>query len=120
MSPFWNNMAAKTVNRQLNLTRSNNCYFFDFYFYSFSTVWNSKSLLFSTLLIILKWILKKLNEADTYLYFLTVQKVTVSLPTKCLRNPTSGSALIGDIPVFSRHFVPKRGHQPPQYKSDCD
>ena len=39
---------------------------------------------------------KKFNEIDTSLYFLTVEKVSVSLPTKCLSNPTSGSALIGD------------------------
>ena len=43
-----------------------------------------------------QFILKRLNETDTSLYFLTVEKVAVFLPTKCLRNPTSGSALIGD------------------------
>ncbi len=42
------------------------------------------------------YIFKKLNETDTSLYFLTVEKVAVSLPTKCLSNPTIGSALIGD------------------------
>ena len=42
------------------------------------------------------WVKKKLNETDTSSYFLTVAKVTVSLPTKCLRNPMSGSAWIGD------------------------
>ena len=39
---------------------------------------------------------EKLNENDTSLYFITVEKVTISLPTKCLRNPTRGLVLIGD------------------------
>ena len=38
---------------------------------------------------------KKLHETDTSVDFLTVEKVAVSLPIKCLRNPTSGSVLIG-------------------------
>ena len=46
----------------------------------------------------------KLRETDTSLYFLTVEKVAVSLPTKCLRNPTTGSALIGDEPVSAAMF----------------
>src|SRR5258705_5923371 len=41
----------------------------------------------------------KLNETDTSLYFLTLERVAVSLPTKCLGNPTSGSASGGDFPV---------------------
>src|SRR5258705_2852671 len=77
----------KVVNRQLKLTRSND--FYDFYFYYFSTVWKSKSLYF--FYFFQKYIfLKKLNETDTSLYFETVEKVTVSLPTKCLINHTSG------------------------------
>ena len=42
-----------------------------------------------------KFFLKKWNETDTSLYFLTVEKVMVSLLTKCLSRPTIGSALIG-------------------------
>ena len=49
--------------------------------------------------------LKKLNKTDTSLYFLTVEKVSVSLPTKFLRNPTSGSALIGDHRSGHAHFL---------------
>src|SRR5258705_10647550 len=37
-----------------------------------------------------------LNKTDTYLYFLTLEKVAVSLPTKCLSDPTSGSVFIGN------------------------
>ena len=33
----------------------------------------------------------KLNKTDTSLYFLTLEKVAVSLPTKCLSDPTRGS-----------------------------
>src|SRR5258705_1309490 len=95
---FGTKLRLKLVNRHLKLTRSNDFYFYDFYFYFFyfSTVWKSKSLYFfllkKNIYIFLKKIdffLKKLNETDTSLYFLTVEKVTVSLPTKCLRNPTS-------------------------------
>ena len=49
----------------------------------------------------------KLNESDTCLYFLTVEKVAISRPTECLRNPTSGSVLICHYPVFSRHDFQK-------------
>ena len=37
-----------------------------------------------------------LDETDTSIYFLIVEKVAVSLPIKCTSNPTSGSGLIGD------------------------
>ena len=42
-----------------------------------------------------KWnfVFEKLNKTDISLHFLTVVKVAVSLPTKCLVNYTSGSAL---------------------------
>ncbi len=36
------------------------------------------------------------DKTDTSLYVLTIEKVAVSLPKKCLRNPSSGSVLIGD------------------------
>ena len=45
-----------------------------------------------------------LNKTDTSLYFLTLEKVAVSLPTKCLSNPTSGSVLIGDYRLGPAHF----------------
>ena len=48
--------------------------------------------------------LKKFHETDTSLDFLTVEKVAVSLPTKCLSNPTSGSVLIGDYMLGHAHF----------------
>ena len=65
--------------------------------FSFTTVVqfaNLKSLIFSTSLIFLnkmeKYVyLKNLHETDTSLYFITAEKVAVSLPTKCLCNPTS-------------------------------
>src|SRR5258705_2828021 len=44
------------------------------------------------------------NKTDTSLYFLTVEKVAVSLPTKCLSNPMSGSVLIGDYRLGPAHF----------------
>src|SRR5258705_12120931 len=48
--------------------------------------------------------LKKLNETDASLSFLTVEQVAVSLPTKCLSNPTSCSVLIGDYRLSPAHF----------------
>ena len=48
--------------------------------------------------------LKKLNETDTSLYFLTVETVAVSFPTKCLSNPTSGSILMCDYKLGPAHF----------------
>ena len=48
---------------------------------------------------------KKLNTIDTSLYFLTVEKVAVSLPTKCLSDPTSGSVLIGNYRLGPAPFV---------------
>ena len=36
------------------------------------------------------YLFEKVNKTDTSLYFLTVEKVAVSLPTKCLSNPTNG------------------------------
>src|SRR5258705_2387767 len=36
-----------------------------------------------------------IQQTDTTLYFLTLEKVAVSLPTKCLSDPTSGSVFIG-------------------------
>ena len=42
------------------------------------------------------YIFLKLNKMGTSLYFLTVEKVAVSLPTKCLSDPTSGLVFIGD------------------------
>src|SRR5258705_8917936 len=53
------------------------------------------------------------NKTDTSLYFLTVEKVAVSLPTKCRRNPTSGSALIGDHRFGHAHFL-QRGNINPR------
>ena len=49
-SPLWKSWRFVLVNRQLKVTRSNEFYFYDFYYYFdyFSTVCNSKSLLFST------------------------------------------------------------------------
>src|SRR5258705_13117811 len=44
---------------------------------------------------------KKLYKTDTFLYVLTVEKAAVSLPTKCLGNPTSGTASGGDYTIFS-------------------
>src|SRR5258705_5906203 len=52
---------------------------------------------------------KKLNETDTSLYFLTVEKTVVSLPTKCLGNPTRGSASGGDYTIFSAIPVTNKG-----------
>ena len=49
------------------------------------------------------YIFFKLNKTDTSLYFLTLEKVAVSLPTKCLSDPTNGSVLIDDY---------KLGHAP--------
>src|SRR5258705_3774524 len=88
--------------------KSKGMYFFHIYIYIY--ILNSGIFFF------------KVNEPDTSLYFLTVEKVAVSLPAKCLRNPTSGSALIGDYPVllpgnatlikcsftFSAHYCSKR------------
>src|SRR5258705_12998276 len=72
---------------------------------TFSTVWKCKSLSFFLLKKLENFFFVfKLNETGTSLYFLTVEKVAVSLPTKCLSNPTSGSALIGDEQVFSRRY----------------
>ena len=48
--------------------------------------------------------MKKLNETDTSLYLLTLEKVAVSLPTKCLSNPTSGSVLIGNYRLGHAHL----------------
>src|SRR5258705_13388005 len=48
---------------------------------------------------------KTLNKTDTSLYFLTVRKVLVSLPTKFLRNPTSGSAVMGYYKLGPAHFL---------------
>ena len=46
----------------------------------------------------------KSTKADTSLYFLILEKVAVSLPTKFLSNPKSGSVLIGDYRFGSAHF----------------
>src|SRR5258705_8876657 len=94
-----------TCNRLLKLNHYNHCYIYDFFFYFYycGTVCNSKSqyffVLFSKQHISKEWeiyIFFKLNKTDTSLYFLTLKKVEVSLPTKCLSDPTSGSVLIGD------------------------
>src|SRR5258705_795808 len=53
--------------------------------------------------------LKKLNKTDTFLYFLTVEKMALSLPPKCLRNPTSGSAVMSDYRLGPAHFL-QRGN----------
>ena len=45
-----------------------------------------------------------LNKIDTSLYFITLEKVGISLPTKCLSDPTSGSVLIGDYRLSHAHF----------------
>src|SRR5258705_3196242 len=55
---------------------------------------------------------KKLYKTDTFLYVLTVEKAAVSLPTKFLGNPTSGSASGGDYTIFRLHHLPGREHQP--------
>src|SRR5258705_4812549 len=47
-----------------------------------------------------------IQQTDTTLYFLTLEKVSVSLPAKCLSDPTSGSVFIGNYklgPAPSRH-----------------
>ena len=55
------------------------------------------------------YFLKKLHESDTSLDFLSVENVAVSLPTKYLSNPTSGSVLIGDYRFGSAQF-PRLGN----------
>ncbi len=45
-----------------------------------------------------------LDETDTSIYFLIVEKVAVSLPTKCASNSESGSGLIGDNWLGHAHF----------------
>src|SRR5258705_12016304 len=72
---------------------------------TFYTVWNSKSLSFIYLFLQKKYfkldfLFLRFNKTDTSLYFLTVEQVAVSLLTKCLSNPTSGSPLTGYSPVF--------------------
>src|SRR5258705_12219119 len=37
-----------------------------------------------------------IQQTDTTLYFLTLEKVAFSLSTKCLSDPTSGSVFIGN------------------------
>ena len=81
-------------------------YFYDFFFYFYycGTVCKSKSLYFLVLKKKLKCIFfKKLNETDASLDFLTVEKVAVSLPTKYVSNPTSGSDLIRDYRLGHAH-----------------
>ena len=81
------------------------CMTCSFNFYYCGTIYKSNSpyffVLFSTIFFLN---LKKLNETDTSLYFLTVEKVAVSLPTKCLSNPTSGSVLICDYRLGHAHL----------------
>ena len=49
--------------------------------------------------------MKMFDETDTSLsYFLTLEKVAVSLPTKCLSNPTSGSVLKGNYRLGHAHL----------------
>src|SRR5258705_11072457 len=82
----------------IKLNHWNDCYVHDFfiYFYYCGTVCNSKSLyffvIFSKTIICEKMgnLFNQFNKTDTSLYLLTLEKVTVSLPTKCLSNPTSG------------------------------
>ncbi len=50
--------------------------------------------------------------SDTSLYFLTVEKVAVSLPTKCSSIPASGSVLMGDYLLGHAHF-PGQGKSNP-------
>src|SRR5258705_12463861 len=50
----------------------------------------------------------KLNETDTSLDFLIVEKVAVSLPTKCLSNPTSGSVLIGTLTLCILLYIRRK------------
>ena len=93
-------------NRLRKLNHVNECYIYNFFSYCYycRTVCNSKSLYFFVLFqkYIYFWknwkyiFLKKLNKADTSLYFLTLENVSVSLPTKCLSDPTSGLVLIGN------------------------
>src|SRR5258705_11696005 len=51
-----------------------------------------------------KKIFLQLNTIDTSLYFLTAEKMAVSLPTKRLSDPTSGSVLIGDYRLGPAHY----------------
>src|SRR5258705_742795 len=53
-----------------------------------------------------KWeiIFLNLNKTDTSIHFLTLEKVAVSLPTKCLSDPTIGSVLISGYRFGPAHF----------------
>ncbi len=61
---------------------------------------------------------KTLNKTDTSLYFLTVGKVLVSLPTKFLRNPTSGSAVMGYYRLGPAHFLQRGNINPRPSQAD--
>src|SRR5258705_9268167 len=106
--------AWPNFNRLLKLKHWNDCYVYDFFFYFYycGTVCNSKvcTVLYFYLYIYLKKMENYIyflmfNKTDSSLYFLTLEKVAVSLPTKCLRNPTSGSVLIGDYRYGPASFV---------------
>src|SRR5258705_11649379 len=86
---FGKRWRLKLANRQLKRNRSSDFHFYDFYcyFYYFSTVFKSKSLYFFLFFFYFCNVcFLKLNEIDTSLYFLTVEKVLVSLLTQCLSN----------------------------------
>ena len=47
---------------------------------------------------------RKFNTTDTSLYFQTLEKVAISLPTKFLSNPRSGSVLISNYRLGHAHL----------------
>ncbi len=79
-----------TSNCLLKQNHQNDCYIYDFYFYYCGTVLNCLKV-FQKKLSCENWnvFFLKLHETDTSLYFLTVEKVVVSLSIKCLRNATN-------------------------------